>query len=160
MPAILPIEAVAHQGADVAVAVEYLGLYPNGFTIHVAILPDPHHGWEMHRVHGGGGLRIPRVGVRFADGRVGGNRAGMFHPGSVVAKNERGLPTDPFVGFGSGGGGPQQGWRLWRWVYPLPPDGPLEIFVGLPAAGLEEASITVDGGAVREAAQRARVIWS
>jgi hypothetical protein len=113
LPAILPVEAVAHRDAEVAVAVEYLGVYPGGFTIHVAVLPDPHRGWQMHQVHGGGGRHIPRVGVRFADGRVGGNRAGVLHAGSNVAKDERGVPTDPFVAFGGGGGGPQQGWRIW-----------------------------------------------
>jgi hypothetical protein len=46
------------------------------------------------------------------------------------------------------------------WVFPLPPDGPLEIFIGLPVAGLEETSITVDGSAIHLAAERATLIWS
>jgi hypothetical protein len=75
------------------------------------------------------------------------------------AKDAQGLPIEPFVSFAGGGGG-GTGWRFVAWVYPLPPDGPLDIFIGLPAAGLEEASVTVDGSELRAAAERAKVIWS
>ena len=77
-----------------------------------------------------------------------------------MAKDENGLPIEPFISFAGGGGGGSQGWRFGVWVYPLPPEGPLEIFVGLPAAGLVEASVTVDGAAVRAAASKSRVVWS
>jgi hypothetical protein len=45
------------------------------------------------------------------------------------------------------------------WIVPLPPDGPLEIFGGLPAAGLHEASLTVEGALILGAASRAKVLW-
>jgi hypothetical protein len=75
-----------------------------------------------------------------------------------MSKDDQGLPTEPILRMAGGGGG-TGGWRFGVWVFPLPPEGPLEIFVGLPAAGLEEASVTVDGGSVREAAGRATVLW-
>lgn len=77
----------------------------------------------------------------------------------MTDKDENGVPTEPFVGPLSGGGG-SGGWRWSAWVFPLPSDGLLEIFISIPALGLGEASLTVDGSAVRLAAQQARVIWS
>ena len=101
---------------------------------------------------------MPRVGVRFADGRVGGRSAmpGMHHN---LPKDELGVPTQPYVGFAGGGGG-GSGWTLSIWVYPLPPDGPLEIFVALPSPATQELSTVLGGGAVRAAAQRARIVWT
>ena len=102
-------------------------------------------------------MLMPRIGVRFADGRVGGRSA---MPGRFgVPKDEQGLPTEPFVNFVGGGGG-TGGWRFGAWVYPLPPDGPLEIIVALPGPDAHEMSTVVEGSAVRAAAERARVIWS
>jgi hypothetical protein len=68
-------------------------------------------------------------------------------------------PTEPFIGMAGGGGG-MGAFHFGAWVFPLPPDGPLEIFVALPAAGMDEASVTLDGAAVRAAAQLAHVIWT
>jgi hypothetical protein len=103
----------------------------------------------------GGPNRWPRVGVRFADGRTGG-RGQRRRGGMDIEKDEKGLPTGVYVGFGGGGSG---GWRFRPWVYPLPPEGPVEIFVGVPA-GPDEASITVDGSVIRSAAGQSKVIWS
>jgi hypothetical protein len=60
----------------------------------------------------------------------------------------------------AGGGGGMGAFHFGAWVFPLPPDGPLEIFVALPAEGMDEASVTLDGAAVRAAAQLAHVIWT
>jgi hypothetical protein len=38
-------------------------------------------------------------------------------------------------------------WRAWAWVFPLPPDGPLDILIALETAGLVESNVTVDGTA-------------
>jgi len=60
----------------------------------------------------------------------------------------------------TGGGGGSQGFRFGFWVFPLPPEGLLEIYVSVPAAGGVEAHLELDGGAVRAAANQATVIWS
>jgi hypothetical protein len=160
LPAILPVGAVVHQTDTVTVAIESLGVYPNGFTVNVAILLSPHSDpMNVHTSFPRGGMgRMPRIGVRFADGRTGGRQTGFGR--GEISRDAQGLPTEPFVGFAGGGGGGPHGWHFSTWVYPLPPDGPLEIFVSLPAASLEEASATVDGSVVRETARRAKVIWS
>ena len=45
------------------------------------------------------------------------------------------------------GGGGSGGFHFGVWVFPLPPDGPVEIFVAVPGADVAEVRTTVDGGA-------------
>jgi len=167
LPAFLPIGELLHRDDAVAVTLEHLRVYPNGFTINLAILTNPHRDERgasvmmvgAARLGGGHPLEhLPRIGVRFSDGRTAG-RGGPFHGPFQLEKDERGFPTEPYVSMAGGGGG-SHGWHFGVWVYPLPPDGPLEIFVALPAAGVDEAKVTVDGSAVRAAASGARVLWS
>lgn len=105
-----------------------------------------------------GANRWPSVKVRFSDVRTAEPGPGF---GSIadLAKDEHGVPIDPFMSIGSGGGAPG-GWRAWPWVLLLPPDGPLEIFVALEVAGMDESSITIDGTAIRAVAERAKAIWT
>jgi hypothetical protein len=106
--------------------------------------------------------RTPRIGVRFADGRVGGRtplRIAITQRTAGIPRDEDDIPTEPFVGMASSGGGSSGRWGA-VWVFPLPPAGPLEIFVALPSVGLGEASTTVDGSALQAVAEEARVIWT
>lgn len=156
LPATLALDAVLQQDDGIVVAVPHLDVFPNGFRINLLMLLDPHRPAELRAMHRGPTM-MPRVGVRFADGRVGGRSAlpGIYN----LPKDELGLPTQPYVGYAGGGGG-GSAWTLNVWVYPLPPDGPLEIFVALPAPATRELSTVVDGSAVRAAAERSRVIWT
>ncbi len=159
MPWLLPINAIVHQNEEAVVGVESLAVYPNGFVVNVHIQADPHvsHQAVMARVHSFG-RAFPRIGVRYSDGSTGGQGAEPRRSRLDIPKDADGFPTEPFVGF-SGGGGGGRGWRFGAWIYPLPPDGPVEIFISMPVAGLEEGKVEVDGGEVRAAAERARVIW-
>jgi hypothetical protein len=151
-----------HRSDDVVVELEHRRVYPNGFTINLFILTNPHrgHGVASYTVLGGAGpdpgRRFPRIGIRFADGRTAGREATF--PGYLdVAKDER-IPTEPILTM-SGGGGGSHGYHLGAWVFPLPPDGPIEVYVSLPAADVSESKVVLDGAVVRSAAERARVIW-
>ena len=156
LPATLAVDAVLQRDEGIVVAVPHLDVFPNGFRINLLMLLDPHRAQDLRALHRGPTL-MPRVGVRFADGRVGG-RSSM--PGMLnMSKDAEGIPTQPYVGFAGGGGGGSR-WTLSVWVYPLPPDGPLDIFVALPAPATQELSTVVDGSAVRAAAERAKVIWT
>jgi hypothetical protein len=158
LPATVAVDAVLLQNEDMVVALTHLDVFSNGFRINLVLLLDPHRAQELQaRAPRGPMMLTPRIGVRFADGRVGGRSA--MRGRLDMPKDEQGLPTEPFVGF-SGGGGGTGGWHFGAWVYPLPPEGPLEIFVALPGPDTDEIRTVVDGSAVRAAAERARVIWS
>jgi hypothetical protein len=159
VPAVLAVDAVVLQNDVVAVAIDRLEVYPNGFMMNLLMRVDPRKvGDMMEMLRPLGANRWPRVGVRFADGRTAGRGPGI---GSMpdLAKDEHGVPIEPFMSMGSQGGAPS-GWRAWAWIFPLPPNGPLEVFVALESAGLEESSITIDGTAIRSAAKRSKVIWT
>jgi hypothetical protein len=169
LPAIVPIEEIVGQTDEAVMEVESLAVYPTGFVINLAMLANPHidpHGRGGHGsmlMFGRGpdsGIdpteRWPRLGVRFADGRSAGSEAGVI---MNVDKDENGFPTHPVLRM-TGGGGGSRGFRYGVWVHPLPPDGPMEIFVAASATGSEEHRVVVDGAAVRAAAERAKVIWT
>jgi hypothetical protein len=158
LPATLAVEALLNEEEDAVWVIPTLDVFPNGFRrVNVVLLLNPHRAQDIQaRIHRGP-MGMMRIGVRFADGRVGG--PGLSHGSLGVQKDDDGFPIDPFVGFGGGGGG-TGGWRFSARVLPLPPDGPLEIFVALPAPATGEFSTIVDGSAVRAAAERARVIWT
>lgn len=147
-----------------AVQLEGLSVYPNGFAINVLVLMNPHlerTGPGMAMFAGGGTdpfQRFPRIGVRFADGRTAGrNSPGLGLQGTP--KDEDGFPTEPVLSF-TGGGGGSRGYHFGVWVHPLPPDGPLEIYLSLPGASDHETKTTLDGTAVRAAADHATVVWT
>ncbi len=160
LPATLAVDAVVHRSEQAVIAVDTLKVYPNGFVIDVVILLDPRTAHERLGMMGlrPGARRMPRLGVRFSDGRSAGQGDVGFGGRMNTPKDEDGFPTGIWMQH-SGGGGGGGGWRFGAWVYPLPPEGPVEIFVGLPALGLDEASVTVEGAAIREAANRAVVVW-
>jgi len=163
LPEIVPVSEIVHRSDSVVVELEHLRVYPNGFTINLYALMDPHlgHRGASFAMLGGPGpdlrQRYPRVGVRFADGRTAGRDAKFpFQQG--IAKDERGIPTEPVLAM-TGGGGGSHGYHFGVWVFPLPPDGPLEVYLSIPAAGHSESKVVIDGAVIRSAAERARVIW-
>jgi len=164
LPAIVPIGEIVHRRDDVVVELDHVRVYPNGFTINLFILTNPHlgHGRAGRAMLGGAGAdptrRFPRIGVRFADGRTAGRKGG-FRGHADVIKNDQGIPTEPILMW-SGGGGGTGGYHFSVWVFPLPPDGPLEVHVSLPDADAPESKVVVDGAAIRAAADRAKIIWS
>lgn len=161
LAATLAVNALLGRADHGVISIPSLEVYPNGFLVNVQILLDPRKPDEVKQFMLRPRMRMGmlRIGVRFADGRTGGKS--LMRGMAELAKDEEGVPTQPYVGMRGGGGGGSGGWRFSAWVYPLPPDGPLEIFVALPPeAGDNEYSITLEGSDVRAAAGEAKVIWS
>lgn len=156
IPAMLAVNRVIHEGDDAVVTLDTLGVYPNGFTIQVAIHLNPRTAQQTVSRFRGPRIQMVRAGVRFADGREGGRRA---QGRGDLAKDDQGVPTEPYVSLHGGMGGGTGGWRFGFWVFPLPPDGPLDIFFQLPTDEPVEANVSLDGGEVRAAATHARVVW-
>lgn len=46
-----------------------------------------------------------------------------------------------------------------QWLRPLPPAGPLTFIAKWPKYGIGESTATVDASKLREAAERAEVLW-
>jgi hypothetical protein len=155
IPAVVSVNALLFESDVVALALDHLDVYPNGFTINFVRRVNPRRAREALAMIGTAGSEwMPEVTVRFSDGTL----AKRGH--LVVAKDQGGVPTEPIQTVTSRLGGGPGGWRAWVWVFPLPPDGPLEISVALPAIGLRNPqSLTLDGSVVRAAAERAKIIW-
>jgi hypothetical protein len=98
----------------------------------------------------------PRVGIRFSNGHTAGTKE---HASFDTPRDVDGVPTEPVIvegGFNGSGGNV----RFQYWVFPLPTPGPLEVFAEWTHAGIEETSIVLSGDDIRNAAQRAIVLWS
>ena len=92
-----------------------------------------------------------RLGVLLADGSTWANTEWRgFDPDTE--------PERPVVLPRSGGGGAGS-WRETYWMWPLPPEGPVEFYAAWPARGVEETSAIVDGTELRARAAEAEVVW-
>lgn len=62
---------------------------------------------------------------------------------------------------GGGGGGGDDHYRFddGMWLWPLPPEGPIEIVAQWPALGIPESHVVLDSAPLRELASRARPVW-
>jgi hypothetical protein len=157
LSACVPVGEIVSRDDTLVVSVDHLRVLPNGFVIDFLAMRHPDEAQRDHlRPTFFGPGSWPRVGVMFADGRAAGRDApgyGVFD----VPKDGAGIPTVPILTHTGGGGGGSE-YHLRVWVFPLPPEGPLSIYVQL--GGLPEGHTTIDGALIREAAERARVIWS
>ncbi len=96
--------------------------------------------------------------------------------GVVLGDGEQVLDGSPFVpgadpstppdghslmrtGGGGGGGGRSYSGSDGLWLWPLPPDGPMELVMQWPALGIDETRAVLDGSSIRELAQRAAPLW-
>jgi hypothetical protein len=151
VPVALPQNLLLARTDDVAVALIGLQVYTTGvaFELTVRMRPSarqrfPHTLDELVWRHGPDGSRF-LLGVEFADGRRASSLPGVdggdvvFHPGG-----------------GSGGVATvEQSW----WLSPLPPEGPLRVVVRCAELGIPEASVVLDGTAIRRAADDVMTLW-
>lgn len=102
---------------------------------------------------------------------------GRFRVGMVLVDGTTVTDASPFFGAGDpmaqpdgyvlsrreqGGGGGMHAYssadHLWLW--PLPPDGEIEIVMQWPAFGIGETRVIIDAGTVSELSARARPFWT
>ena len=184
LPAVVSVSRLFERTENVALALDHLRVYPSGFQLVITILASPRLPTELRMggfdtmtllaaretpndddtpsapplppspryVH----LMGPRIGVEFSNGQRAGTRP---MPHFDVPRDKDGMPTEPvMMGGGGGGGGGQFRWE--HWVFPLPSPGPLTVFAEWSTARIEETSMVISGTDVRDAAQRAIVLWS
>jgi hypothetical protein len=182
MPVVIGVSRLFNRTDDVAMALDHVKVYPNGFELVVTTHVSPHLPPDLMRGVGvstvmlragsarppdasgeigaprfvRGSAMPPRVGVEFSDGRRAGHQAGH---GMGIETDEAGIPVDPVIAMRGGGGhGSQFHWE--HWVFPLPPSGPVEVFAEWATAGLSETSLLIDGDELRDAAANAIELWS
>jgi len=154
--AIVPVGEVVVRDETLIVSIDHLRAFPNGFGIEVVFLRHPDAVHRDHRPPIMDRTLWPRIGVRFSDGRKAGTADGGLSAFGVP-KDAAGIPTEPVI-HSMGGGGGETDFHMRAWVFPLPPGGPVDIYVEV--GELPEGHSTVDGALIREAAGRAQVIWS
>jgi hypothetical protein len=95
-----------------------------------------------------------RFGIAFADGR----KATVFDPHPCWGDPE--TPVTPeIVLMQRGGGGGGVNWDFRFWVWPLPPEGPIEFVVEWPSEGIELTRSELDSAVVHDAATRVVTLW-
>jgi hypothetical protein len=157
IPAVVSVNALLFESDVVALAIDHLDVYPNGFAINFVRRVNPRRAGEaLAMISAAGSDWLPEVTVRFPDGST------AKTVDLNLVKDQDGIPGGSIQTITSRGGiGGPGGWRAWAWVFPLPPDGPLEILVSLPAIGLTNPrSVTIDGSLVRASAEWAKIIWT
>jgi len=63
------------------------------------------------------------------------------------------------TGGGGTGGGESSTMHDGLWLWPLPPEGPLELVLQWPAFGIGESRVIVDGGQLRALAASVKPLW-
>ncbi len=151
IPVALPQNLLLARTDDVAVALIGLQVHTTGVAFELTVRMRPSARQRFSRSldelvwrHGPDGSRF-LLGVEFADGRRASSLLGVdggdvvFHPGG-----------------GSGGSATvEQSW----WLSPLPPEGPLRVVVRCAELGIPEASVVLDGTAIRRAADDVMTLW-
>ena len=137
LPGFSSQRAVLIKTTDIVLVAHRFAVYPNGFTFDLlALLRNTESNdlpWEFHYHKDMTDFpeTLLRLGIAFSDGSSWSNLDGWERTDPSTP------PPSPFVtGHGGGGGGGK--WHQEYWVWPLPPEGPLEFFVSWPSEGIEE----------------------
>ena len=155
MPAALPIDRLLLRRPELAVFVSLLQVYPRGFEFDVNVL-------QRRTADGGFDTLAPgaaehgsllNLGVRYADGRSAVSDGRLRPP-----FGDADPPTPPVISPRGGGSSPGERWQSF-WVWGLPEAGDIEIVYSWSAEEVSESVLSLDGDAVREAAQRAVTLW-
>lgn len=163
LPAVFPIGEIIALTDTVAVILTLARIYGNGveFVIDRRIRRGAASRLEwqemQQKVHGHFMRLDPdrlRYGAVLGDGQklIVDQGAGMF--GESPEKHSL-TPT------GGGGGGSEDCYRFDEgiWLWPLPPEGPLEVVVQWPAFDLTESHVVLDSAPLRELAAQVRLVW-
>jgi hypothetical protein len=152
---LIPVAHVLGQTDRVALALDSLRAYPNGVVFETVIVPNPRQP-RRSLAEFTGPERWPRIGVEFSDGRRAGQ--GSTRRPDELAKDDNGIPTEPFLRhfFGGGGGG---SYGMNYWLFPLPPPGQLKVFAVWRFVGMAETMVILDADDILDAARRPITLW-
>ena len=165
--AVVAVNAVVTRSGRAAIALGALAAFPNGFEFEFDVrlrdreLSQSIHGappWLYGRLPGQQSAELPdellRYGVEFSDGS---KATSLEHP-PFVSPGEEPDPASPVL-VPRGGGGGEARWEQRCWVWPLPPAGRLAFVWEWPLADIPLTHFELDASVVREASERAVVLW-
>jgi hypothetical protein len=160
LPVAVPTTLVVARTDDLAIGIHSVSAYPAGFeftlsTVSVVERRQLHATGSLEHMVRGGQLReLPgeflRLGVLFADGRTATN-LGSSQPPSPGS-------GQPMLQGGGGGGGMRRHDATY-YVWPLPPEGPLQFVCEWPAYNIPESTVRTEAGPILQAAAQALVLW-
>jgi hypothetical protein len=182
-----PIDAavVLGKSQQVAIVLDNMRAYPNGFEFSLAILRNPMaaRGLVGPGFMGFGhprGQQGPRIGFEFSNEtqtRAGGPpRVGFPSAGSSsqmlvgrssgseprnpfgVSVDDQGVPVEPVLMMRGGGGGGDR-FEMRFWCFPLPPPGPMTIFAEWSHEGIYESATPFDADKILAAIPRVVTLW-
>jgi hypothetical protein len=167
---VVPAELVLGKSDSAAVVVTYLSAYPTGVAFQLRALRRPSEAFdssekEWSAQSGEAGISLVgnqlHFGVEFEDGRRAERSSPVGGPGDfTIMAFQEGKPVTPsstanIVLNGRGGGSGPDGLVEDRFVWPLPPGGPLAFFCEWSAVGIPECRVELEEGVWREAVARA-----
>jgi hypothetical protein len=150
----VPLRVPLVRTDSLAILIDQVVAYSTGFSFRLSCRSHPDRDVPDHRFHDIGGPRSADMtrlllGVQFADGRKATN---------IEFPRATGEESGPvLMGGGGGGGGGQFDFSFWVW--PLPPDGPLQFVCRWDAEGVELTRGAVDAGAIRAASAESEQLW-
>ena len=156
---VVPLQLPVGHSETVSIALDVIRAYPNGFELHFVVatrlpLPTAFAGswppWEPGR-----SADPLRIGFEFANGRCAGEE---YYDIFGEPKDQDGLPYVPIILLdGAMSGSHRLSLRAWCW--PLPPIGPITIYVEWEERGLAEKQVQVAGEIILAAAEAGVSVW-
>jgi hypothetical protein len=145
----VPWRGVLVQSAELLVTLGSMEAFPTGVSMDLRVR-------TRQRALGFGHPRDLDAGMRFGVGFPDGSKwQGMGDHCPVPGASS---PPPPVL-WGMGGGGSEYSYQHRYWLWPLPPPGPVTFALAWPEAGVEEATVQIDGALFRAAAQEAKKFW-
>ena len=164
VPVIVPIGEALAVTDTVAVVVSHARVFQNG--VEIVIDRRSRRGdrtrrewealqWSSHASFPGNGPDRLRYGMALGDGQH------LLLDMPAWPGGEDDMDAHSLIAAGGGGsGGPDYTVNLdGMWLWPLPPEGPLEIVMQWPGEGIPESRVVLDGGALRARAAESRKVW-
>jgi hypothetical protein len=163
----VPLSVVVGRSEKGVVAIRHATAYSTGLTLDVVAaargLSEREAQRLLHEQHFMGHEEEPapsllRLGIELADG----SRASNLEREHRFRRPDE-QPQEPVLFQHGGGGGSAGAGRVEMhpgfWLWPLPPPGPVRVFVEWPAVEISLSSIDFDAQLLRDAAARSRGPW-
>ncbi|TNB75225.1 hypothetical protein FHJ30_04295 [Arthrobacter sp. BB-1] len=172
LPVVVHLGSFLHHSPEMVMAVKSAEVFSTGCSFSLSWIirrgEEDEDDWaDKHALFFQPGMHLRRgtvplsglmFGVQFADGSKA--STGARGPHGFMGSDDEPEPPTLVLNNGGGGGGPDElagSGTLWLW--PLPPAGNLRLVAQWIDFGMEESSVTLDGGQLRQAAEGVQRFW-